>query len=112
MDFNNGETVVQKTQELIEKILLEHWYNSGVSIAHQIKEQNSGRQKETAEVRSSLTKFCLCVSMKNKRELLAKIIMKESSFDNLIDVFWELSDHLENEGITKYGRVKSIIGRI
>jgi len=59
MDFNVSETITQKTRELVEKVLVEHWYNIVNSIGKQVREQFSGRPKETSDIRAELTKLSL-----------------------------------------------------
>lgn len=113
MDFNISETVTQKTKELVEKVLVEHWYNTAGSIAKQVREQYSGRSKETSDLRAQLCKLVLSLHLAEKDKILSEILSKLTSFEALIRIFNVLTEHLHKEGVLKYESEKgyhSVIG--
>ena len=113
MDFNVSEVVTQKTKELVEKVIVEYWYNTTNSVAKQIREKFSGRAMDISDLRAELSKLCEAVKHKDSSDWFSQIMDKKTEFMDLVEIFRIIKLHLHKEGILKYESEKgyhSVIG--
>lgn len=107
MDFNIGETVTQKTKELLEKVILEFWYDTHMAIKKYVVESMYGRYESTANIRGCLSTLIRSLQVENKEDLSVKICDKKISYEELIQIFEKAQEHLYEEGILNYESAKS-----
>jgi len=107
MDFNVGEIVTQKTKELVEKIILEFWYNTLQSVEKYVTENKLGRSESTATMRGRLYVLVSALKLTDQELLIKEVYAKETKYDRLFEIFLLAQKHLQEEGILNYESEKS-----